>query len=337
MVLGVLILFVSVQELPILFCVDPLSINAHGTTQAMHPTKEERLSSSVINHDVRDAYNDQSTRKRKLPSNKVFLTGPRVPETLIKGNLDENLDLVFHFFNNSAVARSVMLIDRQLKEETNVTGAWESWKAMRPWSFRADLWRYMVIWSEGGIYIDSKIKLIAPVSLWAGLSQDESVAVCSDNGITYESPTLGRNVDFLQIGMFSGKKGSPVLLEAIKLIIRNVERRSYGIPGDEAVLDRTGHMDLSVTGPILFGYAAARIEHGNGQNNTSNSQVRMECIREGDLSLFGEIPVADIDTYEHSKVREGGNKYGGKFAECVCSIHTNWLFSHLSSWPLSIA
>ena len=45
-----------------------------------------------------------------------------------------------------------------------VPGAAKAFETLRPGAFKADLWRYAILWGCGGIYVDSKMRL---VSDWA--------------------------------------------------------------------------------------------------------------------------------------------------------------------------
>ena len=111
---------------------------------------------------------------RKLPGNKIFVTGPWVHEQIVKENLQMNPGIEIHVFNNSAMARSVKLIGRELAaDEYRLGGAWESWSSLKPLAYCADLWRLMLLWSEGGIYLDSEVKLMTPASDWVTFLPDE--------------------------------------------------------------------------------------------------------------------------------------------------------------------
>jgi mannosyltransferase OCH1-like enzyme len=42
-------------------------------------------------------------------------------------------------------------------ELLGIPGAYEAFKMLRPRAYRSDLWRWMILWKYGGIYIDLKI------------------------------------------------------------------------------------------------------------------------------------------------------------------------------------
>ena len=97
-----------------------------------------------------------------------------MPEQIVKENLQMNPGIEIRIFNNSAMDRSVKLIGRELAaDEYGLGGAWEAWSALKPLAYCADLWRLMLLWSEGGIYLDSEVKLMTPASDWVTLLPDE--------------------------------------------------------------------------------------------------------------------------------------------------------------------
>lgn len=53
---------------------------------------------------------------------------------------------------------------------------------------RSDFWRYLVLWSQGGYYIDSDINCMKPFSAWNAAFADQAKAI-----IGVESITLGSN------------------------------------------------------------------------------------------------------------------------------------------------
>lgn len=36
-------------------------------------------------------------------------------------------------------------------------GTYEAFKMLRPRAFRADLWRLLILWEQGGVYTDNKL------------------------------------------------------------------------------------------------------------------------------------------------------------------------------------
>lgn len=101
------------------------------------------------------------------------------------------------------------------------------------------------------------------------------------------------------------RRGSPISLQAVKLIIQNVESRSYVIKGERNRI-RTGRGDLSISGPILLGYAAT-------SENIAKGSLRVNCGHYGNgnrayLKPFnlasGEMGLMMLgDRTEHKKVK----------------------------------
>lgn len=244
----------------------------------------------------------------QLASKKVFLAGPWVPSEILEHNSQQDPRLEFHVFNNTSMAKSVKLIDEELVSKVGLQGAWEAWKALRPWAFRVDLWRYMILWSEGGIYIDSKIKFMAPVRSWAGLSENQELSICHDmNNVFQSKDSTGVPIPGLWNAAMSARKGSPVLLEAIRQSIENIQNRSYTLES----YDLAGRDDLSITGPILLGHVATT-------GNFPNGVVRIPCGFYGKSayrnpytpSKYKTGLIFEIDRREHQRVHSSGNNYG---------------------------
>jgi hypothetical protein len=269
------------------------------------------LSTDVVDHQVRTQH---PQNYRQMPGNKVFMTGPWVPEGIVASNLNMDPEFEYHLFNYSAMAASVKLIDEELKSKANITGAWESWKRLRPWAYRADLWRYMILWSEGGIYMDAKLQSIVSIRTWAALAENETLATCNDRG-KWTSDRRG-SIQNVWNAMLSAKKGSPFLLEAVRLIIRNVMHHSYGIVGEDSAMKRMGiSADLCITGPCLLGYAASSFRINSTSDPYIESEVRLDCHFDGPESgIFNteKSKLVNVDLKEHGRVRNGpeGNIYG---------------------------
>merc|ERR1712060_125602 len=64
-------------------------------------------------------------------------------------------------------------------EKHGVDGAFQAYKNLRPYAYRSDLWRYMALWDHGGIYLDAKVLLNAPLSTWVDQDND-GFACCND-------------------------------------------------------------------------------------------------------------------------------------------------------------
>ena len=95
-----------------------------------------------------------------------------------------------------------------------------------PGAYRADLWRYCVLYINGGIYLDIKYMPINGFK-FISLTEKEHWVLDIDNNGIYNA-------------LIVAKPGNDILLQAINNIVSNVKNRYYGNSG------------LEPTGPLLL-------------------------------------------------------------------------------------
>ena len=171
---------------------------------------------------------------------------------------------VFYFYDDAALNASMRSLDAVLRHE-GVVGAWEAFDALKPVAFKADLWRYCLIWACGGHYLDSKMKIALPFWEFMENTHTRNVKKASEEwtktGHTGPKPTLitcidrwvsrldqYQNITGIWQGLLIGTRRHPDLLLAIEHVIRNVEARIY--PRNEGNLQM-----LYITGPGAFARA----------------------------------------------------------------------------------
>jgi mannosyltransferase OCH1-like enzyme len=108
-----------------------------------------------------------------------------------------------------------------------------SYNNLIPLSYKSDLWRYCVLYIYGGIYID--IKFI-PVDGFKLITLTGSELYGLDMKISWDLYNVG-----IYTGLIACKPGDKILLNCIKMIVRNVKKKYYGTSA------------LSPTGPLLLG------------------------------------------------------------------------------------
>ena len=96
-----------------------------------------------------------------------------------------------------------------------------------PGAYKADLWRYCVLFIKGGIYLDIKFSCINGFKLIALTEQEHFVK--------------DRPVNSIYNALMACKRGNPLLLMAIRQIVANVKHKYYG------------KTTLSPTGPEMLG------------------------------------------------------------------------------------
>jgi mannosyltransferase OCH1-like enzyme len=102
----------------------------------------------------------------------------------------------------------------------------ESYDKLIPCAFKADLWRYCVLYVNGGIYIDIKYQCTNNFKLIALTEKEHWVLDVDKNGI-YNA-------------LIVCKSGNKILLNAINQIVKNVKTNFYG------------NNSLDITGPRLL-------------------------------------------------------------------------------------
>mmetsp|Transcript_4382 Transcript_4382/g.14865 ORF Transcript_4382/g.14865 Transcript_4382/m.14865 type:complete len:143 (-) Transcript_4382:1590-2018(-) len=77
------------------------------------------------------------------------------------------------YYNEDAMLAAMKEWSALLEEETGVAGAWEAFNNLRPGAYKVDLWRYLLLWAQGGVYLDCDLELQTPISMWlAGEEED---------------------------------------------------------------------------------------------------------------------------------------------------------------------
>ena len=149
-----------------------------------------------------------------------------------------------------------------------VTNAFQAFTNLRPGDQRADLWRYMVLWDEGGVYLDMHIRLLQPLSSWINFDSDDLVLV---KDLGYES--------YWNALMAASPKD--VRLELlIKEVVRRIKDHEYG----KSTLDVTGPQVLyqitSSQHPIVqyqFNGQGGRVRDGADQDCKKRPGSSLEC------------------------------------------------------------
>ena len=86
-------------------------------------------------------------------------------------------DADIRYLTDSDMDHSAKKISQRLAEAGVVRDAYAAYNNLRPPAYRADLWRYMALWDEGGVYLDMNIRLLAPLATWVNFKNDTLVMV----------------------------------------------------------------------------------------------------------------------------------------------------------------
>lgn len=146
-----------------------------------------------------------------------------LPENMQKGVdtlKSDNPEFEHHLFDDSACRE--FIVSHFSKE---VVAAYDS---LIPEAFKADLWRYCVLYKMGGVYLDIKYYTVAPFKL---------VELTDKEYLMRDVPTSGGGV---YNALLVCKAGNAVLKQCIDAVVKNTEEKYYG----ESVFD--------ITGPLLM-------------------------------------------------------------------------------------
>lgn len=183
----------------------------------------------------------------------------------------------------------------------------QAYDALIPAAFRADLWRYCVIFVNGGVYMDAKYRLTRPLDDWLP-GNDDGVFV-----LERDLPGFWREGEFgIHNAFFACAPGDPMLYGCIRQIVRNVQAR---------VLDRRDGLHsapLFVTGPGLL------CDQYKRQHNDTVSRTAGWKELRGRFRLFftvtaddtaeivdkhGRALMAEYPEYRAEQQQHGGQRY----------------------------
>ena len=146
----------------------------------------------------------------------------------------EGFSLRWH--DNDALYESMKAMDIELTK-LGIVGAYQAFDNLIPWAYKADLWRYCVLYLYGGVYADHEVVFIQPLtSIVRNMTNNssETFAVCSDTQARGGVPNK-----YWQ-GFLISEQFSLAMRRAIVLLLQNVLACKY-----------TSN-PLDVTGPGLF-------------------------------------------------------------------------------------
>ena len=165
-----------------------------------------------------------------------------------------------------------------------------------PGAYKADLWRYCILYVFGGIYLDVKFECINNFKL-IELTHDEHYTLDLKNENWHKSEQNG-----IFNGIMVNKPGNTILLMCISEIVKNVKNKFYG--------DNW----LEPTGPLLLGKMFLKYHKENINNEKSTPEYREELIKQ-DINIKkeeyekqGELDGQDIIYNERGKCEKQGTE-----------------------------
>ena len=162
-----------------------------------------------------------------------------------------NPDFTFHFFNSE---RRVQFIKKHYPEflkyylSTN-----DHYGALR-----ADIWRYLVIYHHGGVYIDHKVRILKPIETSIDLDAEMCVSYKGNKRSLYTIVKNWFGGEELVQYFFAAEKKSKSLKKVIDLMLDRLKQQSYFVakPCKYCLYPGTGNSGVYgvfyTTGPLLF-------------------------------------------------------------------------------------
>jgi len=193
--------------------------------------------------------------------NLVFFSGPVDPEDVVENNRKfVPPGTEFRYYDYEQFDASARQISEHLEQEAGISGAYAALSNLRPRSFRSDMWRAMIIWEYGGLYLDAKIALTANLTSWLNMSKP-TLNICWDM-----FPQIG----FYDTKLLAAAPRSKHLEAVLQIQIGNVQSHSYGDASSSFPF-------LGVTGPLAYDRGVRQLDgepakscfcnHGSGTLN----------------------------------------------------------------------
>lgn len=215
------------------------------------PRSDQKLTEAIIYrpaplHDLSSLRGFREVSKSKIPK-KIFQTNEKdlIPvgmKRAIESILRLNPDYEYCYLTNLSARKFLKL---HFPEKVLL-----AYKKLKPGAYKADLFRYCILYHFGGIYIDSAMVCKANLDKLIG---PEDTFICPE-----DEDSLG-----LYNAFICSEPESPILREAIEMCLSNIENDFYG------------QSDLEVTGPWLLAKAFEKVTGIKPQQGISNNGIKI--------------------------------------------------------------
>ena len=159
----------------------------------------------------------------------------------------------------------------------------DAFDALVPGAYKADLWRYCVLYKYGGVYLDIKLRPVEGFRL---------ADLCTSNQYCKDIPeSCVEGSISLFNGFLVSRPSNPIMMNCIKRILANVRNRYYGI------------CDLEPTGPVLLG----SLFHPSEQFDITLVKGPPISITYRDKTIFETYPTYRKELTFYSRVSHYGS------------------------------
>jgi mannosyltransferase OCH1-like enzyme len=117
----------------------------------------------------------------------------------------------------------------------------EAYDTLIPGAYKADLWRYCILYKYGGIYLDIKYYNVNDFKLIELAKNDININNINNINLVQDLPKSNYNNFGIYNAFIISKPNDKFLLKCINKVVDNVNQRYYG------------HNSLAPTGPAMMG------------------------------------------------------------------------------------
>lgn len=210
--------------------------------------------SKSINNKFMNAYSINNLLQKKYPLKKNYtsIIPFKIFQTWHSKNLPQNMKDAVDLVKKTNPSFTHHLFDdndcREFIKNNYNSLVLEAFDTLAPGAYKADLWRYCILYKEGGIYMDIKYVPHNDFRL-VSLTESEHFVLDADKYGIYNA-------------LIACKPGNRILKQAINAIIRNVKLKYYG----SSNLDPTGpHLLSKFFNPYIKKYLPLKHEIHNDQ------------------------------------------------------------------------
>ena len=194
--------------------------------------------------------------------------------------MPHNMKLCSQLIKNNNPAFNYFLFDdndcREFIKNNFSDDVLNAYDSIVPSAFKSDLWRYCILYKNGGIYLDIKYKCINNFKL-INLTEKEHFVKDFDNDRVYNA-------------LICVKPQNEILLKAINKIVENVKCKFYGV------------LDLDITGPTL-------LKTFFDKNEINNFNVKMVLLNDIHYLKYNDCFILGMYlTYREEQLKNNDNK-----------------------------
>jgi len=203
-------------------------------------------------------------------------------------NRNMNYEYDYNFYDDNDIVQYITI---------NYPQYMKAYEMIIPYAYKADLFRYLLLYKEGGVYMDCKSSTIFPLRDF----------VNSDIGFVSFKDRFDSGI---QISFIASVPGHPILKKCIEMSIDNILNKRYGING------------LDITGPQVCGRAFNSL-----LKRDELSKIEEKKYKEIDAEIIGTFYTIGKNNFEALC-----NKEFNPLISRTCSTYGNNKSDYFSRW-----